>query len=96
MLICGMAIHLALACVVDVVAPDEVPCSQQCPDDDSSGKCPPNCPACVCCHHTSLFDVAGDVKVLPVPVVAVLTDLRLVAPRAPAPVVLLRPPITIA
>lgn len=87
-----MALHLALACVADVVQED-VPCTQQCPDDDSSGKCPPACPACVCCHHTSVFDVAAEVKVVPAPIVAVLTDLRLVAPRAPAPAKLLRPPI---
>ncbi len=92
LLISGMALHLALACVTDVVS-EQLPCTEQCPDDDSSGKCPPSCPACVCCHHTGVFSLAAEVKVVPVTIVGVVTDLRLVAPLAPAPSELLRPPI---
>jgi hypothetical protein len=87
-----MALQLALAFVAEAT-PESLPCTEQCPDDDSSGTCPSDCFACACCNHRSVFEAAADPKVLPIEVALVLTDLEAVAPRAPAPAVLLRPPI---
>jgi hypothetical protein len=87
-----MALQLTLAFVAEA-SPELLPCTTQCPDDDGSGTCPPDCLACTCCHHPSVFEAVADPKVQPVAIALALTDQPVAAPRAPAPAVLLRPPI---
>jgi hypothetical protein len=88
----GLALQLALTCAVTGAA-DPSPCAERCPDDDPRGQCPPDCGACACCHHASVFEVSTEPRVQTSPARAALPHQLLLAPPAPAPGPLLRPPI---
>lgn len=89
----GLATYVALA-TGEAATFSGVACSQRCPDDDSQGKCAPDCADCACCPHLRLSFAVGETKVS-VPVVGeAVPEHQQSEPQSPEPGDILHVPKT--
>ena len=89
-----------LACCV-AIATGERPafqqdsCSQGCSDDDSNGRCPPDCADCICCPHLQPVAITTDVRPDPVTLPTRIPQRPIAIPASPAADEILHVPIAV-
>jgi hypothetical protein len=90
----GLATYVALASGQPSTSGDTT-CSQRCPDDDSEGKCAPDCADCDCCPHVRVAFAVVEAKPLVASQSMRVPEQLQAEPASPEPGDILHVPITL-